>query len=159
MAHHLKFTNDATGETYEVLMVHNPAHEGSLMVDRRTGAIVTPIVDRPEWAGGLAVALLAEHREFYQKRTGTYQGPTLFDLSDLGWIGVDAEGDEVEVFADVATRQERLTGLLRAAPETGGIAGVLAGIEMSFENVRTEGEASAIEKAQDEGFEEVRKEA
>lgn len=141
-------------------MVHNPDHEGSLMVDRRTGVIVTPLMERPEWADGLAVALLEEHRQFYESRTGSYEQPALFALGDLGWIGVDSEtGEEMEQSASDGVRQERLATLLGADAETGDITGYLAEIELSFDTPRSPEEASAIEDAQEEGFSEIAKQA
>lgn len=153
-SNHLTYTDDKDN-TFEVYMVHKRDQEGTLMVDRRTGIIVTPIMERPEWAEGLAVALLAEHREWYLKRTGSYEAPALFDAADLGWLGMSDEG-EVEIFADTDMRQERLAGLLHIDRETGDIAGALAEVEHAFDQERTEAEASAIEESQEQGFPAVR---
>ncbi len=148
---YLKYEDDK-GHTYEVLMVHRKDAEGTLMLDRRTGAIVTPIMDRPEWAEGLAVALLAEHREWYTKRTGSYVEPQLFDMADLGWVGMTEDEGTAEVFADAEVRQERLSHMLGVDRETGDIAGALADVEHSWDQERTEEQASAIEESQEQGF-------
>lgn len=155
----LQYTNPA-GQTFDVIPVHKLGEEGSLLVDRRTGVIVSPLMEHPDWAEGLAVALLEEHRRWYTLRAGSYQEPDILEMSDLGWIGIDPEtGDEAEIYASEDMRQERLAHLLHMDPETGDIAGALAEVEHAFDQARTSEEASAIEHSQEQDFGDVRKAA
>lgn len=90
-----------------------PSQEGGLLLDARTGQIVTPVDERPEWADGYAVAQLAERNGWYEKRTGQQvEQPEFMIATDLAWIGVDAEGDEVEIEANAETRQTILATML-----------------------------------------------
>ena len=153
---HPRYTDDK-GRTYEVLFVHRKDAEGTLMLERGTGIIVTPIMERPEWAEGLAIALLDEHREWYLKRTGKYEEPVVFRFMDLGWVGMTEDEGSAEIFADPEVRQERLAHMLGVNRETGDIAGALADVEHAFDQERSPEEASAIEDSQAEGFTEVSK--
>lgn len=151
---HLQYTDD-NGNTHEVVVVHKRDHEGALMVERASGMIVTPLMERPDWAEGLAVALIVENLRYYQARTGpNYVEPTVFDFADLGWIGVSHDQEEVEIFADPEMRQERLAHLLHIDRETGDIAGAMAEVEHAFDQERSPEEAAAIEDAQEQGFDE-----
>lgn len=150
----LKYTHPQTEQTHQVHAVHCPGHDGALMIDHETGVIVGPPLDeRPEWAEGLAMALLHEHYRYYTLRTGpAYQEPDVFAMGDLAWLGVDAEGDEMEVPASDDVRQDRLASMLGIDRETGDIAGVLVEVEHSFDVLRAPEDIGAIAASQAEGF-------
>lgn len=93
--------------------VHKAGDEGILTVDAMTGTITTPAGERPIWAEGLAVAMLAERVGFYERALGALAAeslrmPEVFEYADLSWVGVDEEGDEVEVEASHSYRSEQL---------------------------------------------------
>lgn len=99
------------------IAVTKSGHEGGIHIDALTGQIVTPPEQRPDWAEGYAVALLGERTGWYEKRLGeqlseSIRKPDMIDASDLGWVGVDAEGDEVEIEASHEFRMDVLSGLL-----------------------------------------------
>lgn len=99
------------------IIVHKADHEGALHIDARTGEILTPLAERPEWSDGYAVALLSERTGWYEQRLGkqlpdTLTRPEMLDSADLGWIAFDAEGDEVEIEADTEHRMDILAELL-----------------------------------------------
>lgn len=150
MSMKLRFTDEA-GTDYSAAVIHNPGHEGALVLDKLTGVILTPIMERPEWADGLAVALLSEHRQFYLSRTGKYNEPDLYELQDLGFVGVNEQGDEVEIYATHEFRMDRLNMLLGGVwnREEGltDIEGALAEQELALDHQRTEGEAGAMTEA------------
>lgn len=99
------------------IIVHKADNEGAIHIDARTGEILTPLSERPEWADGYAVALLAERTGWYEQRLGkqlpdTLTRPEMLDTADLGWIAFDAEGEEVEIEADTDHRMDVLAELL-----------------------------------------------
>jgi hypothetical protein len=143
----LKF-EDAQGRRYDAVVVHNQGHEGAIVLDKLTGIIVTPNEDRPDWAGGLAVALLSEHRQFYTSRLGpSYNTPDLFDIRDLGFIGVNEQGDEIEVSADYEFRMDYLAAALGLDREEGTFGETVAEVEISMDHLRGPEEIGALEDA------------
>lgn len=150
---------DAMAHTPHVL-VHKEGEEGVFTIDRLTGRITTPIDERPEWCDGLATALIQERLKFYKDRLGdgtqfaAIEAATAIEYSDLGWIGVDAEGDEVEIEADPATRTEMLAAAL-GMDEEGELTDrsrVLAETEADTQNTSmTAEELKALEEARDVG--------
>jgi hypothetical protein len=146
MPNHLKFETP-DGQAHEALMVHASGQPGAVVLDRLTGVILTPIMDRPDWADGLAVALLEEHRQFYTSRTGRYNEPELFELSDLGWVGVNERGEEIEVDAIAEYRMDILATTYGMDREDGDMGEALAEAEIAMDHHRTPEEEGAMEQA------------
>lgn len=122
------------------IIVHKADHAGALHIDARTGEILTPLSERPEWADNYAVALLAERTGWYEQRLGkqlpeTLTRPEMLDTADLGWIAFDAEGDEVEIEADADHRMDILAGILNVNREDYDQG-------LRFENTLAEAEAT-----------------
>jgi len=97
--------------------VHKAGDEGILLIDAMTGQITTPSNERPAWSEGLATAMLAERWGFYEKALGVqmadqFRTPEAFEYADLSWVGVDEEGDEVEVEASHEHRSMVLAAAL-----------------------------------------------
>lgn len=141
-----------TAET--LLTVHRTDHEGVLQVSSLTGIITTPNDERPDWAEGLTCALLAEHRGYYTARLGAASplasGGEMLNYEDLGWIGVDEDGHEVEIEANAEFRMNRIAEVIGVNRETGEITGnVLAEAEIAFDRNRTDEEAAALDRSQD----------
>lgn len=141
--------------------VHKAGAEGTILVNPNTGKILTPIDQQPDWAEGLATALVQDRISFYERRFG--EGSVAFndvmsadaiEFSDLGWLGVDASGDELELFADPSYRSEIVAKALGIDTESGEMSGtVLAEREVSRENMgRTQTEIEAMERSQAQGF-------
>jgi phage gp46-like protein len=91
--------------------------EGAIHIDALDGRVLTAPDDRPEWADGYAVALLGERIGWYEARLGqqlpeSIRKPEILVAQDLGWIGMDAEADEVEIEADTDHRMTTLANLL-----------------------------------------------
>jgi hypothetical protein len=143
------------------IVIHKEGEEGALTVNRYTGVITTPGSERPEWAQGLATAMLAERIEFYGKRLGTdsqafknLADPQAIAFNDLAWIGVDANGDEIEIEADGDHRMDVVAQLIGVDRETGEVSGtILAERDTMRENTpRTPEEQAALEESLKEGF-------
>lgn len=157
----------------KTILVHKLNEEGSLQIDALTGRILSEHEDRPEWSEGLAVAQLAERHGFYNSRLGpsyteAMQTPDIMAFEDLSWLGVNAEGDEMELSASDEFRMEAIGTVLgteREATYTGGelttsTAGSHYEAELSLDTKRTPEEMEAFEKAQQEkGFEEAGKQS
>lgn len=147
-----------TAET--LLTVHRTDHEGVLQVNALTGIITTPNDERPDWAEGLTCALLAEHKQFYASRLGeagvklASETAEMLNYEDLGWIGVDEDGNEVEIEAQAEFRMNLIADLIGVDRETGEITGgkVLAEAEIAMDRNRTPEEAAAFEHSQEVGF-------
>jgi hypothetical protein len=133
------------------IVVHKAGEEGTIMIDRMSGMVMTKTDDRPDWADDLAVALLAERTTFYTSRLGPASGDKLSKLDymayqDLGWIGLDAEGDEVEIEADTEFRMEAVAQVLGVDREEGSIPNAIAEAELDADFSRTVAEATAIDE-------------
>lgn len=150
------------------IIIHKPDSEGAFHIDAMTGAVVTPQNELPDWAEGLASALLAERVGFYEKRLGTnlpeqLRKPNSMAMEDLGWIGVDQEGDEVEIEAVTEYRSEMLGKLLEIDLDNEDLDGQLGGDTLSvltdytYETHPTD-EKTLLE-ASDQSFEQNRSEA
>jgi hypothetical protein len=99
------------------IIVHKTDAEGAMVIDALTGNIVTPADQRPDWADGYATAILAERVGYYEKRMGSHlpdglRSPEAINVDDLSWVGVDTEGEEVEIEAKAEYRQTMLSTLL-----------------------------------------------
>lgn len=141
--------------------VHKAGAEGTILVDPMSGKILTPTDHQPDWAEGLATALIQERISFYERRFGVgsaafndVMSAPAIEFSDLGWLGVDAAGDELEVFADPSFRSEVVAKALGIDTEDGTMSGdVLAEREVSRENLgRTQTEIEALERSTETGF-------
>lgn len=143
------------------IIVHKEGEEGALTIDRLNGRITTPHEERPDWAEGFAVAMLAERTDFYSKRLG--EGTPQFiaineaqaiEVSDLSWVGVNADGDEIEVEAEAETRMNMLSAALGMDRDSGELSGtVLAEREIERQpQVVTAEEVKAMEQSVDAGF-------
>jgi hypothetical protein len=95
------------------VLVHKKGCEGALVIGSLSGRIIQPIMERPDWAEGLSVALLAERHEFYMSRLGIAPGESpMLEFEDLGWVGVNAEGEAIELTADSEFRMDVLAETL-----------------------------------------------
>lgn len=149
-------------KSLETVIVHKDGDEGTLQINARTGKIVTPNDQQPAWAEGLTVALVQERVTFYEKRLGaestafkTLMGQTeAIEFSDLGWLGVDAQQQELEITADPSYRSEVIAKALGIDTESGDMTGkALAEREVSRENRgRTQSEIEALEDSVRAGF-------
>ncbi len=145
----------------KALTVHKAGAEGTILIDPMSGKIITPTDQQPDWCEGLATALVQERITFYEKRFG--QGSAEFndimsasavEFSDLSWLGVDASGDELELYYDPGYRSEIVAKALGIDTESGEMTGnVLAEREVSRENRgRTQTEIEALERSTTSGF-------
>ncbi|GJE18739.1 hypothetical protein [Methylobacterium marchantiae] len=139
-------------------LVHKTDHEGVLIINALDGRITMPLMDRPEWADGYAVALLSERHGFYATRLGAqyadeHKFPEAFNVADLAWLVVNEDQDLVEIDADSEYRMDVLADAFGMDREAGAITGKdLTEIELSLDRTRTEGEVAALETAQEHGF-------
>lgn len=146
---------DNTGtKTY---LVHSTDNEGGITLDSK-GMITTPMMERPEWANGLAFAPLTEHVKWYATRLGgEYTPPQLINADDLHFVGIDEEGELTEREAVAEYRHARLALLLGI--NTADIEqfdkqteNSLAEVAISVDIHRTDAEYSAFEQSQKTGF-------
>lgn len=144
------------------ITVHKEGEEGTVLVDGASGKLITPVDQQPDWCNGLATCLVQERLSFYEKRFGadsdafkTIQAADAVEFSDLGWLGMSAEGgDELEIFPTPEYRSEVVAKALGIDTETGEMSGkVLAEREVSRENRgRTQTEIEALDHSVDKGF-------
>ncbi|MER9178909.1 hypothetical protein [Mesorhizobium sp. M0767] len=138
------------------IAVHKEDHEGAIQLEAvtsmtKTGEpltrwiVATAADERPEWAEGLAEALMDERATYYRTRLGSVPenvaAPELLSANDLEWVGVDAEGDEVHVEAD----HEYRMGILATAL---GIDREDYDQERNFQNSIAQAEATHTYKTQ-----------
>lgn len=105
-----------TGLHGKPLLVQKEGAEGGLVIGSLSGQITQSIMERPEWSEGLATALIAERHGFYQSRLGHVPSPGILNFEDLGWVCVNAEGDEFQIEADAEFRMNVIasaTGTVR----------------------------------------------
>ena len=114
---HATTSSSHAGLDGKPVLVHKKDCEGGLIIGSLSGRIIQPIMERPDWSEGLSVALLAERHEFYVTRLGTPPGESpMIAFEDLGWVGVDAEGNAIELEADSEFRMDAVAesvGVLR----------------------------------------------
>lgn len=154
--------NMTNGNMTKTLIVHKEGEEGTLQIEAASGKIVTTLDQRPDWAEGLTTALVQERISFYESRFGAgstafqslMNDTTAIEFSDLGWLGVDAEQNELEVSADPHYRSEVVAKALGIDTETGEMSHTaLAEREVSRENRgRTPEEIAALEESVQSGF-------
>lgn len=120
-------------ETTTAFFIHKTGHEGAIELSAN-GRVTTALDERPEWANGLAAAMIHERTKFYQDRLGDFSKEHLamntIDMDDLSWVAFDHEGDEVEVLASTEFRTETLATLLGVDDE-GEIHGAIAEAHIS----------------------------
>jgi len=155
----LSYENPITGEISEAAVVHKADEEGSLLIHRTAGHILTPPMERPDWAEGLVSAVLEEHRVWWKARLGYYHARDLYSADDLTWTAVDEDGELAEVPASEEHRMEKLAVILGLDREDGTMREALADIEMSLDHYRDDGEAFEFEAARQSAFEDARKTA
>lgn len=101
------------------ILVHKKGQEGALAIGSLSGRIVTPIMERPDWSEGLAVADLAERHDFYTSRLGRDMPMgDLVAFEDLGWVAIDGSGEQTVIEADTEHRMDIIaeaTGVHRTA--------------------------------------------
>lgn len=150
-------------DTKHHVLVHKQDDEGALTIDLLTGGIVTEIDQRPDWAEGLTNALPREREVYYQHHLGddytateSFKHPTALAFEDLGWLGVDAEGDLVEIDADPEFRMAVVKEFLVIDEETGKMTKdgwrTVAEAEIAWDVERTTEEASAIDAELETNF-------
>lgn len=105
--------------------------EAAILELSKSGRVVTEGFNKPEWAGQVVLAVLHERNEFYSKRLGGELAEPLLNTNvinfdDLCWVALDAEGEEVELIADVEFRNNVLASVLGVDRETGDIDGAVA---------------------------------
>lgn len=110
-------------------IVHKEGAEGSLQLTRN-GLVKTPVFDRPEWAGPVAVAMLAERNHYYQTRLGAELAAPLIETNiinydDLHWVALDEDQNEVEIEASADYRNTVIAVALGVNLETGDISGAV----------------------------------
>jgi hypothetical protein len=143
------------------IIVHKAGDEGVMEVDALTGAILTANDQRPDWAEGLAAALLQERLTFYETRFGkqsdqfkAVQQADAIEYLDLGWIGVNEDGDEIEIEANGEHRSEVVAKALGIDTLEGSLgADVTAEIEVDTKrHTMTEHERAELQQAANQGF-------
>lgn len=143
------------------IIVHKAGEEGTMEVDALTGAILTQVDQRPEWAEGLAAALLQERHTFYELRFGKQSTQyaevakaDAIEYADLGWIGVNEDGDEVEIEASAEYRSEVVAKALGIDTIEGSLGdGVTHEVEVDTKrHTMSQHERNALEQAQTQGF-------
>lgn len=147
------------------VMVHKTDHEGALLIDWASGLPNGPVDERPDWADGYTAALLNERREFYTKAVGptsteAHQYPEAINVDDLGFIAVNAAGEEFEIEASSEYRMTMIGELAGVDMATGDVTGEnVTQVELAMDTARTDEQAKALETSQAEGFGAVNKEA
>lgn len=153
--------DSASTTTGKTILVHKEGEEGSIQVDARTGKIVTGVDDRPGWADGLVVALLAERHGFYSQRLGPkyasdHADPSAIVFQDLGWIGVDAEGEECELEADSDYRMEVVASVLGINREDfesdEQFGATVAEAEIAMDQWRSDSEVALVDESLSQTF-------
>lgn len=129
----------------KVYFVHAQEAEGTITLDAN-GRITTDLNERPEWAHGLAVALLPERIDFYTRRLGPQMAATILDkntinVEDFHWVAFDEAGDEIEVEALSEFRAEQLATALGVDGE-GEIHGAIAERMIAEDNKSWDAEAA-----------------
>lgn len=110
-------------------IVHAMEAEGTIALDKN-GRVITALNERPEWAHGLAVAMLHERTKYYTDRLGPegsaeHLAMNTINVEDLAWVAFDEQGDEVEVEAHAEFRAQTLAMALGVNDE-GEIHGAIA---------------------------------
>lgn len=149
--------------TSKTIIVHKEGSKETLLIDAHTGNILTAQEDRPSWHDGEIVALLAERSGYYAKTIGKVPETDIMNYEDLGWLGLDAEGDEVEIEADAEWRMQNVADILgidRSADNFDAeLKGQLATATVHMEQVQNPTAEITLGEAEGKTFEEVEKKA
>jgi hypothetical protein len=147
------------------IAIHHADHEGAFHIDAENGRLVSKITELPAWAEGYAMALLKERSVWYTARLGaegatTHLGKELADARDFGWIGLDAEGDTVEIECDNEYRMNVLSELLNLDREDHEqedlLARTLAKRDIEHTYVTQPTDEATLEELEGASFEEVK---
>lgn len=150
------------------VMIHKNGEEGGFHIDAMTGAILTPSNERPDWADGLATAMLAERVGHYERALGhhlpeTMRTPQAINYADLSWVGVDAEGDEVEIEASQDFRSEVISTILEIDTSVEGweklMENAIAGHEADYTYMTQPTDEQTLAEAEGKDFSEAAKKA
>lgn len=150
------------------IAVHMEGQEGAIQIDALEGKVMTPADERPAWAENYAVALMGERTGWYEMRLGqqlpeNIRRPEILDARDLGWIAFDAEGDEVEIEADLDHRMDVLAGLLdvdrQDFDQERNFQGHIAQAEADHTYTTQPTTEASLEEVEGKGFTEVQKQA
>jgi len=149
--------------TKRILTVHKDNAEGTLQIDYLTGSIITPLVDKPDWAQGLATAIPQERVTFYTQRLGDKSAELeqvlaadTVNFEDLCWLGEDADKQVAELPASTEYRMAIVGKLHGINPETGAVEGKTLERDLAMENSRrTPAEQAALDEATHAGFKEA----
>lgn len=169
--------NHNIGTSGKTIIVTKQGEEGGLEVDAFTGIVLNPN-DNPEWAKGLANALLTERHIFYMSRLGglytdELKQPEALAFEDLSWVHVTelpepVKNEETGLMEHVELHQLDADHEFRMSviADITGIAGDLDLSEGTFgadaitqaiarDNMRTAEELASMEQAKAEGFKAV----
>lgn len=144
--------------TNKMITIVAEGQEGSFQIDALTG-MVQDTSQVPEWATGVVTATLAERADYYQKRVGAekaaeHLNSQLVQFNDLGWVGVDAEGDEVSIDAGEEVRRANVAKLLGMSTDP-----IHGDIEQAhgttMRSLQLESEEEAIQTATEETIQEA----
>lgn len=148
------------------IIITKTGEEGAILVDRLEGKVITAADERPEWADGLANAMLAERSGWYEKRLGKQLSaelarPETLAFEDLEWIGIDAEGDEVHLEADQDYRMDKLAEMMGIDREDfdgeKNFKNAIASAEANHTYTTQPTSEATLEEAEGKSFDEVAK--
>ena len=169
--------NGNIGTTGKTIIVTKQGEDGGIEVDAFTGIVLNPN-DAPEWARGLANALLTERHIFYTQRLGglyteALKQPEALAFEDLSWVHVRELDEPVKNEQTGLMEHVELTQLdadhefrMSVIADVTGIAGDIDLEEGTFgadaitqaiarDNMRTAEELASMEQASAEGFKAV----
>lgn len=143
-----------------LVSVVKAGEEGGIEIDSRTGIIATAVDNRPDWADGLACAMLAERVGYYASRTGRNPPiPAVLECGDLEWVAIAEDGTELVIEASAEIRQENLAAMIGVDRETGehlpNTGKVTHEREIAMDNRRPAGEPALLDAESRKSFGEV----
>lgn len=151
-----------TGEKLNLIPVHKENEEGVLLIDAFSGLVQGDPMERPEWSAGLTCALVNDRQEWYTSRLGPLftaemQRPQAFNVEDLDWKTIEEDGlTEGDQPHDADYRMEVMAGIAGITrtndPEVAIHPDASVGVTIARDNLRTDEEVAAFNKAQEEGF-------
>lgn len=145
------------------IIVERTGEEGTLTICNAVGhthygRILTPLDERPDWAQGLAIAAMEERIKWYTDRLGkgtVVEGKVIgadhVNYDDLTWVGINEEGDEIEIEASADHRMDTLQTLLGMDDE-GNLSNTIAEIELHATPTMTAEDVALLEDAGKEPF-------
>lgn len=146
----------------EPIIVHKEGDEGTLTIDALSGAIVTELDQRPDWADGLVAALHQQRLSWYELRLGAesaafkaIKDADAIEYADLDWLGISEDTqDEITIEANPEYRSEVVAKALGIDTMEGELgAGITAEIEVDTKrHTMSQHERNVMEQAVAEGF-------